>query len=235
MTVAPRPLRIAHRPDGHAHPRRHRRRDRLCRPGARPHSRAPSGGHAHGRDVVGRGQRAAAAAGAQPHLGGHGDAARRRSARSASADVGVPGAARGRRRPSSRRNCSSAAFASSTCRVPSGSAPRPDRQKWYPATAALPGGTVYGMTEGHRLDQRTRVWCPTPGAIPRRRCSRSNRWPRPACSKAASWSTRSRASRAPARRPPIARTSPRITAASPPTASSPTATSPRSSRSSPCR
>jgi N-acetyl-gamma-glutamyl-phosphate reductase len=25
-----------------------------------------------------------------------------------------------------------------------------DRQRWYPATAALPDGTVYGMTEGHQ-------------------------------------------------------------------------------------
>ena len=80
---------------GRPHPRRHRRRHRLRRPGAGAHPGAPPGRHADGRHVVGRLERAAPAAGAQPHLERHRHAARRRSARRGGRHR-LSGAARGR-------------------------------------------------------------------------------------------------------------------------------------------
>jgi N-acetyl-gamma-glutamyl-phosphate reductase len=41
-----------------------------------------------------------------------------------------------------------------------------DRQRWYPATAALPAGTVYGMTESHRTAIRDARLLSNPGCYP---------------------------------------------------------------------
>src|SRR5262245_59574896 len=41
-----------------------------------------------------------------------------------------------------------------------------DRQRWYPATAALPEGTVYGLTEGHQHDIRHARLVSNPGCYP---------------------------------------------------------------------
>ena len=184
----------------HAHPRRHRRRHRLCRPGAGAHSRAPSGGHADGRDVVGRHERAAAAAGARRIWDGTvtpldvdrlaADGRRR-----------VPGAARGR----VGRARAEAARARRPRHRSLGRVPDPRRRR---SAALVSGHGGAARRHGLRHDRaaiRRRsgraAGLEPRAAIRRRRCSRSSRWPRPACSKAASWSTRSRASRAPARRP----------------------------------
>jgi N-acetyl-gamma-glutamyl-phosphate reductase len=40
------------------------------------------------------------------------------------------------------------------------------RQRWYPATAALPAGTVYGLTEGHQDEIRTARLVSNPGCYP---------------------------------------------------------------------
>ena len=107
-----------------------------------------------------------------------------------------------------------------------------DRQRWYPATAALPAGTVYGLSErSSGRDPAAPGWSRIRAAIRRPRSLRSSRCIAPGCSTGRSSSTRSPASRAPARRRPSARTSRRTTAASPPTACSRTATRRRSSRS----
>ena len=41
-----------------------------------------------------------------------------------------------------------------------------DRQRWYPATAALPDGTVYGMTEGYQDAIRRARLVSNPGCYP---------------------------------------------------------------------
>jgi N-acetyl-gamma-glutamyl-phosphate reductase len=41
-----------------------------------------------------------------------------------------------------------------------------DRQRWYPATAALPEGTVYGLTEGRQDDIRNARLVSNPGCYP---------------------------------------------------------------------
>src|SRR5262245_27837457 len=41
-----------------------------------------------------------------------------------------------------------------------------DRKRWYPATAALPEGTVYGLTEGHQDEIRTARLVSNPGCYP---------------------------------------------------------------------
>lgn len=41
-----------------------------------------------------------------------------------------------------------------------------DRQRWYPATTALPAGTVYGLTEGHQDDIRRARLVSNPGCYP---------------------------------------------------------------------
>jgi N-acetyl-gamma-glutamyl-phosphate reductase len=41
-----------------------------------------------------------------------------------------------------------------------------DRQKWYPATAALPNGTVYGMTEGNQPSIKDARLVSNPGCYP---------------------------------------------------------------------
>ena len=41
-----------------------------------------------------------------------------------------------------------------------------DRQRWYPATTALPEGTVYGLTEGHQAEIRTARLLSNPGCYP---------------------------------------------------------------------
>jgi N-acetyl-gamma-glutamyl-phosphate reductase len=41
-----------------------------------------------------------------------------------------------------------------------------DRQRWYPATAALPEGTVYGLTEGHQGEIRHARLVSNPGCYP---------------------------------------------------------------------
>jgi N-acetyl-gamma-glutamyl-phosphate reductase len=41
-----------------------------------------------------------------------------------------------------------------------------DRQRWYPATATLPEGTVYGMTEGHQDAIRQARLVSNPGCYP---------------------------------------------------------------------
>jgi N-acetyl-gamma-glutamyl-phosphate reductase len=41
-----------------------------------------------------------------------------------------------------------------------------ERQRWYPATAALPEGTVYGMTEGRQADIRRARLVSNPGCYP---------------------------------------------------------------------
>jgi len=41
-----------------------------------------------------------------------------------------------------------------------------DRQRWYPATAALPEGTVYGLTEGHQDEIRRARLVSNPGCYP---------------------------------------------------------------------
>ena len=41
-----------------------------------------------------------------------------------------------------------------------------DRQRWYPATTALPGGTVYGMTEGRQDAIREARLLSNPGCYP---------------------------------------------------------------------
>jgi N-acetyl-gamma-glutamyl-phosphate reductase len=41
-----------------------------------------------------------------------------------------------------------------------------DRQRWYPATATLPTGTVYGMTEGHQDAIRDARLVSNPGCYP---------------------------------------------------------------------
>jgi N-acetyl-gamma-glutamyl-phosphate reductase len=40
------------------------------------------------------------------------------------------------------------------------------RQRWYPATAALPDGTVYGLTEGHQTEIREARLVSNPGCYP---------------------------------------------------------------------
>ena len=42
----------------------------------------------------------------------------------------------------------------------------PDRQRWYPATTALPAGTVYGLTEGHQAEIRQARLLSNPGCYP---------------------------------------------------------------------
>ena len=159
-------------------------------------------------------------------------AARRRSPRRRRRHR-VPGAAGGGVRGARRRRCSSAACRvidlSGAFRIRSDA----DRQRWYPATAALPAGHGLRPAGAARTTRSaTRGSSRVPAAIRRRRCWRSSRWPRPACSRGRSSSTRSPASPAPARRRASARTSPRTTAASPPTACSRIGTPRRSSRSS---
>jgi N-acetyl-gamma-glutamyl-phosphate reductase len=41
-----------------------------------------------------------------------------------------------------------------------------DRQRWYPATASLPSGTVYGLTEGHQDAIRDARLVSNPGCYP---------------------------------------------------------------------
>ena len=41
-----------------------------------------------------------------------------------------------------------------------------DRQRWYPATAALPDGTVYGLTEGRQSEIRRARLVSNPGCYP---------------------------------------------------------------------
>jgi N-acetyl-gamma-glutamyl-phosphate reductase len=41
-----------------------------------------------------------------------------------------------------------------------------DRQRWYPATATLPAGTVYGMTEGHQASIKDAQLVSNPGCYP---------------------------------------------------------------------
>jgi len=41
-----------------------------------------------------------------------------------------------------------------------------DRQRWYPATASLPEGTVYGMTEGHQPEIHRARLVSNPGCYP---------------------------------------------------------------------
>jgi N-acetyl-gamma-glutamyl-phosphate reductase len=41
-----------------------------------------------------------------------------------------------------------------------------DRQRWYPATSALPEGTVYGLTEGHQAEIRSARLLSNPGCYP---------------------------------------------------------------------
>lgn len=41
-----------------------------------------------------------------------------------------------------------------------------DRQRWYPATSQLPEGTVYGMTEGHKIEIRHARLLSNPGCYP---------------------------------------------------------------------
>ena len=41
-----------------------------------------------------------------------------------------------------------------------------DRQHWYPATATLPAGTVYGMTEGHQASIKSAQLVSNPGCYP---------------------------------------------------------------------
>lgn len=41
-----------------------------------------------------------------------------------------------------------------------------DRQRWYPATTALPAGTVYGLTEGHQDEIRKARLVSNPGCYP---------------------------------------------------------------------
>ena len=41
-----------------------------------------------------------------------------------------------------------------------------DRQRWYPATTALPAGTVYGLTEGHQDEIRRARLVSNPGCYP---------------------------------------------------------------------
>ena len=41
-----------------------------------------------------------------------------------------------------------------------------NRQRWYPATAALPDGTVYGLTEGHQAEIRHARLVSNPGCYP---------------------------------------------------------------------
>ena len=57
-----------------------------------------------------------------------------------------------------------------------------ERQRWYPATAALPSGTVYGFSERNRRPSAMRGCSPTRAAIRPPRCWRPSRWPTPACS-----------------------------------------------------
>ena len=132
--------------------------------------------HADDGDVVGGHERAAADAGPGAHLGRRG---RSRSTSTAWCATPTSSSSRFPRRPrrSWRRRCSSAVCESSISRAPSASGVRADRQRWYPATAALPDGTVYGMTEGHQAEPSgRRAWSPIRAAIRPRRCSRSSRW-----------------------------------------------------------
>lgn len=41
-----------------------------------------------------------------------------------------------------------------------------DRQRWYPATPALPAGTIYGLTEGHQDEIRQARLVSNPGCYP---------------------------------------------------------------------
>ena len=41
-----------------------------------------------------------------------------------------------------------------------------DRRRWYPATASLPEGTVYGLTEGHQAEIRRARLVSNPGCYP---------------------------------------------------------------------
>ena len=58
------------------------------------------------------------------------------------------------------------------------------RQRWYPATGALPGGTVYGLAETDRAAMRAARLISCPGCYPTAallRCRRSRPW---VCSRA---------------------------------------------------
>ena len=192
--------RSADRPAARSHPRRHRRRHRLCRTGTGAHPGAPSGGHADGGDVVGGDQHAAAAAGAGAHLGRRGRAARRRPAGRAT-PTSSSWRCRKRPPPSWRRSCSSAACGSSTCPARSGFATTADRQRWYPATAALAGG--HGLRASRAAPGGDQAGAP--GVESRLLSDRGAAGARAAggrrpAATARSSSTRSRASRARARR-----------------------------------
>ena len=104
--------------------------------------------------------------------------------------------------------CSNAAFASSISQVRSD--PRRGQSKrWYPATATLPDGTVYGMTEGHQDAIRSAAGL-NPGCYPTAALLALEPLAAPACSTGRFVSTRSRRLGA-GKTPSIARTSPRIT------------------------
>ena len=104
-------------------------------------------------------------------------AARRRSARSPSADIvflALPEAASAELAPTLLERGVRVIDLSGAFRIRDDA----DRQRWYPATAALPAGRVYGTARARRRRRsRTRGSCRARAAIRPRRCSRSSRWP----------------------------------------------------------
>ena len=83
----------------------------------------------------------------------------------------LPGAARGgggRARAGAARR---AASASSICRARSGCATTPTAQRWYPATAALPDGVVYGLPSAMRAAIRDARLVVVPGLLSDRRAA----------------------------------------------------------------
>ena len=96
----------------------------------------------------------------------------------------VPGAARSRRRRAGAELLAARRAASSTSPARSASATTPTAQRWYPATAALPAGTVYGLSERHRDGDPRRAAGLVPGLLSDRGAAALGRWPPPACSTA---------------------------------------------------
>ena len=214
--------------------RRGRRRHRLHRPGAAAPAVAPSGGRADGGDVVGPDRRRAPAAGAGASVERRDRAARRPRRSPREADVvflALPDAAAAELAPALVDAGVRVIDLSGAFRLRDDAA----RAAWYPEThRAARRARLRPHRARARRRRAARGWSPTPAATRPRRCWRSRRWSRPACSLPAptSSSTPSRACRAPARRRPSGRTSPKCTAACRPTACSTTATAPKSSRAS---
>ena len=211
----------------------HCRRDRLRRAGARPPARAASARHAdHGHRVAGD-QHAAPPAGAGPHLGRRGRAARHAGARPRGGRR-VPGAARSQLRGAGAAAAGGRACASSISRARSGcGTTAPAREVVSRRPARCPTASRTGSPSSSSTRSSRRACCRIRGATRPPRCSRSCRWPRARPAGAGRRHHHRREVRHLGRgqgRRPSARTSARTTAGWRPTACSATATRRRWSR-----